>query len=535
MDPSQLSEIVHRHRAEWLAGQPFVVGVLGDFSRRTRDELPPVAERRFRDVRLDTVDALMAALVPIARVEIDDHLTACGRLTLDVEFRSLADFEPDAIVRRVPLLAAAAAAMAAIEPSPLRADREQVLGAQLSALLQSEPVRALEASWRSLHRLLVTLPDDIGICVRVLDLSHADLRKTLKRYRGTSWDLSPIAHLVLRDELGTWGGRPFNLLLGDYDFSGGQQDARCLLDLGAIAYAAGCVFIAAAAPRLLGLARYAAASDLRAPRRLFEAAAYQEWRALRSDSRAEALSLVLPRVLARAPHWRTLPSAGGARFVEDHSDRAGLTWAHAVYALGARLVTDIVVCRGDAGLPDAPTGGVFEASASLSDAHGEAVEGRFASGVTEELADLGLVVVEQQLGSRHLHYATARSLAGSASDGLCGRILCGRLLHGLHDLARRLRGIAWTERDYEQAMREWVSGLLMPESGTEGAAAPPANRFLSASLTVRAVERLWGEEPQTPWTQLRVELSVDFRPLRPGRSERCTMQGIVQADGGRAH
>jgi hypothetical protein len=121
MAPQERAEIARRHRESWVALQPFVLGVLGDFSGRTKEELPPLADRCFHDVRIDTVDALMASMVPIARVEVEDHLTGHGPLALEIEFRALADFEASSLVKRVPLLAEAAAKLGARAGSRQRA------------------------------------------------------------------------------------------------------------------------------------------------------------------------------------------------------------------------------------------------------------------------------------------------------------------------------------------------------------------------------------------------------------------------------
>src|SRR6185295_14571254 len=102
-------EIARRHRASWTASQPFVLGVIGHFSGRQKAELPylgeGVGERSFRDVRLDTFDALIASIAPIARIEVEDHLSGGGMLSLEIAFRALAEFAPTSLAERVPALA----------------------------------------------------------------------------------------------------------------------------------------------------------------------------------------------------------------------------------------------------------------------------------------------------------------------------------------------------------------------------------------------------------------------------------------------
>ena len=530
MAPQDLADIAGRHRAAWVGGQPCVLGVLGDFSGRTRDELPPVKERRFHDVRLDTVDTLMAWLRPVARVDLEDPSGGGARLRLALEFRSLGDFAPEALLQRVPLLAEAAAHINRLAAGPERDQHAQALSAWLDALLQAAPVRALDARWRALHRLLASLPDLPGLRVRILDLSQSDLSREIKRYRGTAWDQSPLYRLIVRQELGTWGGQPFNLLLGDYAFSHAGDDPQCLRGLANIAAAADCVFLAAAAPRLLGLAGHGQAAALGAPQRLVQAAAYAPWRALRDDAHAARLALVLPRVLARPPHRSVLHSAGGVLYEEQAGDPDRLPWAHAVYAVGARLFADFALRASRAGLPDAPTGAAITAGASWPQTLGGALEGRFDPQVRRELETLGLIVLDQAPGSDHLRYAAATALAAGSPDDLGWRMQCGRLMHGLRDLARHLHGATLSEQDHALAMRLWLQGFIDTAAG-EGRCVDTATPLASAVLQASAIGREWVHRDMLLWQGLAVALQITLPPLRPGRSERCSSAAVFSTDG----
>ena len=530
MTPQELADIARRHREAWVESQPFVLGLMGDFSGRTRDELPPLKDRRFQDVQLDTVDTLMASMLPVARIDMDDPARPGRRIGHAIEFRRLADFEPEALLQRVPPLATAATELAALAAGSLRDQRAKALSAQLDSLLQAAPVRGLDARWRSLHRLLMGLPDLPSLRVRVLDLSRNELDRVLKYYRGSSWSSSPLYHHIVSQELGTWGGQPFNLLIGDYAFTNSPADISCLGDLAAIAGAADCVCLAAAAPRLLGLSSHAQAPDLRAPGRLFQAATYASWHALRADRDANRLALALPRVVARPPHRSVLHGAGGMLYEEAAADAANLPWANAAYVVGGRLFADVALRAGRGGLPDAPTGGVMAAGAGWPTAHGQAVEGRFEQPVLDELLDLGLLVVEQARGSENLRYAAARSLAAGPPDYLAWRMLCGRLMHGLRDLVRQLRGAARTESDHVQAMRAWLRGFT---DNVDDKASDGDRQALLADAELRAwaIDGLERDREPRAWDGLGVELTIKLPPLRPGRTEHCSANAYFSAEG----
>lgn len=467
-------------------------------------------------------------MVPIARFEIEDRLTGRGRTALEIEFRTIADFGPESLLLRVPALRRAAAAIAACKPVPERERLQRATSQQLNDILHSESVRELEASWRSLHRLLLTLPDLPEVRVRVLDLSKADLSRELRRYRGVAWDWSALYRKIVEEECGTWGGLPFNLLIGDYSFSHAYDDTRCLGDLSYIAAAADCVFIAGTSPRLLGLPSLRAAAELREPRQLFEVSAYTAWRSLRGGEDANRLALALPRVLTRQPYECALVGLEDATFVEDLSDPSGLPWAPAAYEVGTRLFTDLVLRAGYAGLPDAPTGGAFPARVGSPAIGGDAIEGRFDESVADELGQLGLIVVAQERGSLHLHYRSAHSISVKTRDFLGWRMLCGRLMHGLHDLARHLRGSAWTASEYELALKAWIEAFV--EAASSAHHSPPRDAPL-LSVELQATR---AESQEMVWFGLSLKLSVEMRPLRPGRHEECQSRALIPADGGAA-
>ena len=54
--------------------------------------------------------------------------------------------------------------------------------------------------------------------IRFMNISKKDLGKTLKRYKGTAWDQSPLFKKIYEAEYGQFGGEPFGCLVGDYYF-----------------------------------------------------------------------------------------------------------------------------------------------------------------------------------------------------------------------------------------------------------------------------------------------------------------------------
>ena len=64
--------------------------------------------------------------------------------------------------------------------------------------------------------------------IRVMNISKKDLGKTLKKFKGTAWDQSPIFKKLYEEEYGQFGGEPYGCLVGDYYFDHSPPDVEML-------------------------------------------------------------------------------------------------------------------------------------------------------------------------------------------------------------------------------------------------------------------------------------------------------------------
>ncbi|HUO23141.1 MAG TPA: type VI secretion system contractile sheath small subunit [Caulobacteraceae bacterium] len=84
---------------------PFVVGVLSDLSGKSNKEKPTLDKREFEEFDMDNFEKKMAGIAPRAAFAVDNTLTGEGKLSVDMTFSSMADFEPGAVAKKVPALA----------------------------------------------------------------------------------------------------------------------------------------------------------------------------------------------------------------------------------------------------------------------------------------------------------------------------------------------------------------------------------------------------------------------------------------------
>src|SRR4029079_4747268 len=89
---------------------------------------------------------------------------------------------------------------------------------QVNQIIHQEEFQQLEGAWRGLHYLVNNTETDELLKIRVFNISKKELGKTLKKFKGTAWDQSPIFKKMYEEEYGQFGGEPYGCIIGDYHF-----------------------------------------------------------------------------------------------------------------------------------------------------------------------------------------------------------------------------------------------------------------------------------------------------------------------------
>jgi type VI secretion system protein ImpB len=84
---------------------PFVMGVMSDLSGKSLVEKKTLDKRDFAEFDMDNFEQRMEAIAPRAAFIVDNTLTGDGKMGVDLTFKSLDDFGPGAIAKKVPALA----------------------------------------------------------------------------------------------------------------------------------------------------------------------------------------------------------------------------------------------------------------------------------------------------------------------------------------------------------------------------------------------------------------------------------------------
>ncbi|GAB7528389.1 type VI secretion system contractile sheath large subunit [Pseudomonas sp. 3A(2025)] len=190
------------------------------------------------------------------------------------------------------------------------------ISARLNLILHNKKLQKLEASWRGLHQLVSNTETSSSLKLRLLNVSKAELAKDLEK--AIEFDQSALFKKVYEEEYGTFGGNPFSVLMGDYEFGRSVPDIKLLTKLSNVAAAAHAPLITAASPLLFDLKSFA---DLGVPRdltKVFESTALIEWNKFRETEDSRYVSMVLPHYLARQPYDPVnAPVPGLASFTEN--------------------------------------------------------------------------------------------------------------------------------------------------------------------------------------------------------------------------
>ena len=219
---------------------------------------------------------------------------------------------------------------------------DALISRQTDALLHRERLRRLEGSWRGLYWLVDSVPYGAKVKVKMLSVRWAELCRDFDR--APEFDQTQLFKKVYEEEFGLAGGEPYGMLIADYEVRHGPgpgwptDDITGLGSLATVAAAAFAPTAIAAHPALLGLDDYAeagAAADLTEPLRSPERA---RWRNLQGRVDTRFLSVLLPRVLARAAWDFAGARPDGFRYREMAPGAPSRVWMNPGYALGVTAI-----------------------------------------------------------------------------------------------------------------------------------------------------------------------------------------------------
>lgn len=265
---------------------------------------------------------------------------------LKKEFRPKSDQAKTAVEEAVKTLAAQALENTAlVSDDALRtiesiiAEIDAKLTEQVNLILHHPDFQQLESAWRGLHYLVNNTETDEMLKVRVMDISKKEMHKTLRKFKGTAWDQSPIFKKVYEEEFGQFGGEPYGSLVADYHFDHSAPDVELLGEMAKVAAAAHAPLITGANPALFQMDSWSELANPRDLTKIFQTPEYAAWRSLRESEDSKYVGLAMPRFLGRLPYGSKTDPVEAFAFEEDTdgADSSKYGWVNAAYGMAVNI------------------------------------------------------------------------------------------------------------------------------------------------------------------------------------------------------
>ena len=265
---------------------------------------------------------------------------------LEKEFRPKSERAKEAVTEAVKTLAEQALAGSVTMSadvvntiSSIIAEIDKKLSEQVNLILHHPEFQQLEGAWRGLHYMVNNTETDEMLKIRVMNISKKEVHKTLKKFKGTAWDQSPLFKRMYEEEYGQFGGEPFGCLVGDYHFDHNPPDVEFLSEISKVCAAMHAPFIAGADPGVMQMDSWNELANPRDLTKIFQTPEYAAWRSLRESDDARYIGLTMPRFLARLPYGAKTNPVDEFDFEEDTdgADHNKYAWANSAYAMATNI------------------------------------------------------------------------------------------------------------------------------------------------------------------------------------------------------
>ena len=362
------------------------------------------------------------------------------------------------------------------------AEIDKKLSEQVNAILHHADFQKLESAWRGLHYLVNNTETDEMLKIRVMNISKNEVAKTLKRYKGTAWDQSPIFKKVYEEEYGQFGGEPFGCLVGDYYFDQSPPDVEMLGEMAKVSAAAHAPFIAAASPTLMQMNSWQELANPRDLTKIFGTPEYAAWRSLRESDDARYLGLAMPRFLSRLPYGAKTNPVEAFNFEEETGggDHNKYTWTNAAYAMAVNINRSYKLYGWGTSIRGIESGGAVEGLPTHTfptDDGGVDMKCPTEIAISDrreaELAKNGFMPLVHRKNSDFAAFIGAQSLQkpfeyddpdASANANLAARLpylfACCRFAHYLKCIVRDKVGSFKERSDMEKWLNSWIMNYV---------------------------------------------------------------------------
>jgi len=495
---------------------PFRTLVLGDFTQSGVSEVfdgqTPVS------VTTDNINDVIKGLGIELVIDVPDCLMddeSSDNLTITLPLTAISDFSPQTIVGNVPCLAKLAAlrkqllsilegdleGKRATGPDTLMQGDEDVaafvqryalddqlsqsslsilvteiderLSRQMDTILHHKQFETMESVWRALYFLLERTPFEENCTVEILNVSKQALLENFEDVPETIQ--SELYNIVYSAEFGQFGGRPFSVIIGNYDFGPSAPDMRLLQQIAAVSSISHAPFIAAASPDFFDIDNFSGLTRIRDLSAIYEQPRFAKWCSFRESEDARYIGLTLPGFLLRTP-WES--DVDGAFNYQEryHKNQVGGLWGNCAFAFATRLLDSFSQyrwCLNISGAEDGKVAGLHMTSKTNS--HRSIIPARvlISDRRESELVKHGFIPLSVRKGSDTAAFYSAQSVQSvnvfaDTEEGRAATLnhllgaqfpylfIVSRLSHYLKMMQRENIGGWKTRLDIDKELNNWL-------------------------------------------------------------------------------
>ncbi|WP_035706496.1 type VI secretion system contractile sheath large subunit [Niveispirillum irakense] len=427
---------------------------------------------------------------------------------------------------------------------------DNLIGAQIDAVLHQPQFQEIEAAWRGLRFLLDRTDFRAAgrVFIRFLDVSKDDLIADFERGGvGADADVtkSDFYYRIYRQGIGQRGADPVAAILGNFTFGSGARDLNLLRNIAKVSAMAHAPFIAAPSPDLLSVKSFDELPAQRDIRAIFDDdVKYAEWNSFRDSEDARYVGLALPRFLLRRPYSPDQIPTKSFRYRENAGpDKTPYLWGNASFAFGTRLTDSFTRWGWCPNIIGPNSGGEVDKLILHRYEKGGRKEVMVPTEILIpdrldlELSEAGFISLVMRKGSDNAAFVAANSpqrnkVFGDTSEGrqatlnhklgaqLPYMFIVNRIAHYIKVLQREKLG-GWADRvSLEKELNEWLRQYIanMPNPSPEIRSRKPLR---DAKITVSEVEDEPGWYTVGMWITPHFKyMGADFTISLTGRLEK---------------
>ncbi|MBC8953164.1 type VI secretion system contractile sheath large subunit [Xenorhabdus sp. PB62.4] len=436
---------------------------------------------------------------------------------LDKEFRPQSDHTRNAVENAVKTLAQQALENTVTVSGDtyrtiqsLIAEIDSKISQQMNHILHHEEFQKLEGAWRGLHHLINNTETDEMLKIRVMCLSKKELSNTLKRFKGVSWDQSPIFKKIYEAEYGQFGGEPFGCLVGDYYFDHTAPDVELLRQMAQISAAAHCPFISGASPSVMQMESWQELANPRDLTKIFQNTEYAPWRSLRESEDVRYIGLALPRFLSRLPYGALTNPVDNFNFEENTEGptHSNYTWSNAAYAMAVNINRSFKLYGWCTSIRGVESGGIVEnlpcytfpsddggvdmkcpTEIAISDRReAELAKNGFIPLLHRKNTDMAAFIGAQSLQKPSEYYDPDATANANLSARLPYLFACCRFAHYLKCIVRDKIGSFQERADMERWLNDWITNYVDGDPVNSSQGTKARKPLAAAEVQVEEVE-----------------------------------------------